>query len=73
MIQRRNLNDGKDWSEMDIWDLRNHVDHGASLKDTARLLCRTGTEFEVAAKATELGLRWKQGGRRRKPKEAPKS
>jgi hypothetical protein len=28
MIQRLDLNDAKEWSEMDIADLKNHVAHG---------------------------------------------
>jgi len=48
------LNDEKEWSEMDIWDLKNHVAHGASLAETSKFLCRSD-EFEVARKANELG------------------
>ena len=32
MIERLDLNDAKEWSEMDIWDLKNHVAHGATLR-----------------------------------------
>jgi hypothetical protein len=38
----QDINDGKPWSEMDLFDLRN--------------LCRSGTVEEVKLKAEELGL-----------------
>jgi hypothetical protein len=62
----RDLNDGKEWSEMDIFDLKNEIAHGRSLDETASFLCRSGTPDEVARKAAELGLKWGQG-RGRKP------
>ena len=65
------LNDSKPWSETVIAELKNHIAHGASLSETASFLCRAGTEFEVAAKAEELGLKWQMGGRRRKPMVNP--
>jgi hypothetical protein len=34
MIERLDINDAKEWSEMDIWDLKNHVAQGASLAET---------------------------------------
>ena len=39
----RDLNDFKDWSVMDIADLKNHAEFGASLKETASFLCRAGS------------------------------
>jgi hypothetical protein len=33
MIERLNINDAKEWSEMDIADLKNHVAHGATLEE----------------------------------------
>ena len=51
---------------MDIADLKIHVAHGATLKETSEFLCR-GDEFEVARKAKELGLTWQRGGHKRKP------
>jgi hypothetical protein len=54
-------NDGKEWSEMDIEDLKASVAHGGTLEETASHLCRAGTQFEVAEKAKELGLRWQNG------------
>jgi hypothetical protein len=67
MIDRLNINDGKEWSEMDIANLKNHVAQGASLAETSEFLCRSD-EFEVARKAKELGLTWQRTGRKRKPK-----
>ena len=67
MIERpSDINDDKEWSEMDIWDLKNHVAQGASLRETSEFLCRSDT-FEVARKAEELGLTWQRGGQKRKP------
>jgi hypothetical protein len=68
MIDRPDINDNKEWSGVDVGDLKNHVAHGATLKETADFLCRADT-FEVARKAKELGLTWQRGGgTRRKPK-----
>jgi hypothetical protein len=64
------IHDNAPWSEADIFYLRNSIAHGATLKETASFLCRAGTEFEVAAKAKELGLTWQRGGHKRKgPKD----
>jgi hypothetical protein len=52
----RDINDGKPWSEMDLFDLRNSLAHGESMKEVAGLLCRSGTVEEVKRKAEELGL-----------------
>ena len=41
MIDRLNINDGKEWSEMDIANLKNHVAQGASLAETSEFLCRS--------------------------------
>jgi hypothetical protein len=65
----QDINDNKEWSETDIADLKNHIAHGASLEETAEFLCRSGTSFEVAAKAKELGLTWQRGGSKRKGSE----
>jgi len=61
-MREPDLNDGEAWSAMDIADLKNHIAHGASLEETARFLCRTGTLFDVAEKAKALGLKWQRGG-----------
>jgi hypothetical protein len=66
MIDRLDINDAEEWSEMDIWDLKNHVAQGTSLAETSEFLCR-GDTFEVARKAKELGLTWQRGGHKRKP------
>jgi hypothetical protein len=57
----RDLNDFKDWTVMDIADLRNHAEFGASLKETASFLCRAGSLEDVRQKAEELGLRFSRG------------
>jgi hypothetical protein len=60
--------DKEPWSDMAIEDLKQAVANGATLEETAMFLCRSGEPFAVAKKAKELGLKWQQGGRRRKPK-----
>jgi hypothetical protein len=57
----RDLNDFKDWSVMDIADLKNHAEFGASLKETASFLCRAGSLEDVAQKAEEFGLKFSRG------------
>ena len=49
-----NLNVGKDWSEMDLWDLRNCVQRQQSVTEMADFLMRT--EGEVIDKVCELKL-----------------
>ena len=51
--------DGAPWTETDITDLRNHAARGRSLQETAEFLCRSGSLYDVAEKAKELGLRWR--------------
>jgi hypothetical protein len=46
---RQDINDTKEWSEMDVRDMKNHVVHGASLDETAQFLFRSGTPFDVAS------------------------
>ena len=50
-------NDGKEWSDMDLEDLRNTLARGGSIEDVAIFLCRGGTQDEVRKKAEEMG-RW---------------
>jgi hypothetical protein len=40
------INDGAEWSEMDIADLKGAVAYGRSLKEVAELLCRSGTPLD---------------------------
>lgn len=47
-------NAGKEWSEMDIMDLRQSIKTGDTPAETAKLLRRTISE--VREKAAELGL-----------------
>jgi hypothetical protein len=48
------LNSGKPWSKMDLFDLRNSVECGTPIREVAEFLCRDLPE--VRAKARELGL-----------------
>jgi len=50
------VNDGKEWSEMDLRDLRAAIENGATFEDAALFLCRASTVDDVAQKARELGL-----------------
>ena len=52
----QDANDGKPWSEMDLFDLRNSLAYGDSIEEVAAFLCRSGTVEEVRRKAEELGL-----------------
>ena len=49
--------DGEDWTERDIEDLRAAIEGGASIEQTADLLCRADGVEEVARKCAELGLK----------------
>jgi hypothetical protein len=49
-----NLNEGKAWSEMDLFDLRNSLALGRSVAYIADFLCRG--EEEVREKIAELGV-----------------
>jgi hypothetical protein len=51
----QDINDGKPWSEMDVFDLRHSLAYGRSIEEVAGFLCRSGT-VEVRRKAEELGL-----------------
>jgi hypothetical protein len=51
------INDGTDWTEMDIEDLRSEIEAGRSIEDAAELLCRAGSADDVARKCKELSLR----------------
>jgi hypothetical protein len=49
-------NDGKEWSEADIDDLKAALSaYGSSLQATAQFICRSGAVDDVAAKAKETG------------------
>jgi hypothetical protein len=51
----QDANDGKPWSEMDLFDLRNSLAYGNSIEEVASFLYRSGTVEEVRRKAEELG------------------
>ena len=55
-------NSGEPWSEADISDLKNELDHGRTIAETASFLCRDVSE--VRAKMKELGLVTRPGRRR---------
>jgi len=52
------LHDGDPWSEADVSDLRNSLEHGDSIEEVAQFLCRSGTIDDVRHKADELGLKY---------------
>jgi hypothetical protein len=58
------LNDGKDWSEEDIRDLKVAWEHGTDLEELCRFLCRADWEA-VGGKCAELGLDLKWQAQRR--------
>jgi hypothetical protein len=62
-------NDGKKWSEGDIFDLKNALQRGTPVDEVAEFLCRSGTSREAVQKAIELGLDFKL---RSETKEEPK-
>ena len=49
-------NDGREWTEDDIDDLRYNLTNGGTIESAARLLCRWGTKDDVRRKAIGLGL-----------------
>jgi hypothetical protein len=52
-------NDWKLWSAQDVDDLRTQAADDATLEEAALHLGRTSTKSEVAAKARELGLKFR--------------
>jgi hypothetical protein len=50
-----NLNSGKPWSQMALYDLRYWLKHGDSVEQVAEFLCRDVNE--VREKMVELGIR----------------
>ncbi|MEI9916528.1 MAG: hypothetical protein WDN29_12890 [Methylovirgula sp.] len=61
MPELKDLNDGKEWSETDVEDLRRALEHGASIEDAGRFLHRATALDEIAHKAIELGLKTAAG------------
>jgi hypothetical protein len=53
---KTDLFDGTPWTDGDIKDLKNEIEHGRSLETIAEFLCRSGSVNEVQRKAVELGL-----------------
>jgi hypothetical protein len=62
-------NSGEPWSEADISDLKNELDHGRTVTQTASFLCRDVEE--VSEKMKELGLTEQPGKRRASSRKAP--
>jgi hypothetical protein len=55
MIEERpNLNTGKAWSDVDVFDIRWQVKRKVPVDEIAEFMCRT--EKEIRDKARELGL-----------------
>ena len=52
-------NSGEQWSEADISDVKNELDHGRTVAQTASFLCRDISE--VREKMKELGLVARRG------------
>jgi len=64
-----NVNSGKPWSPVDLYDLRRGLGRGTSIDQVADFLCRDVSE--VRAKASQLGLLESgHGGRRPRPQAA---
>jgi hypothetical protein len=53
-----NINEGKPWSEMDVFDLKNSLERSTPIADIADFLCRS--EQEVLEKIADFG--WSQRG-----------
>jgi hypothetical protein len=66
MPDAKDLNDGKEWSDMALRDLRGAIEAGDTVEEAARFLCRSTNVAEVAAKARELGLRVQHGSELRR-------
>jgi hypothetical protein len=54
MTEQPDINTGSEWSEKDLFSLRNRIEHGRTVTHLAAFLMRS--EAEVRAKAAELGL-----------------
>ena len=48
-------NEDKQWTAMDLKDLRNTLARGGSIEDVAIFMCRGGTEDKVRKKADGMG------------------
>ncbi len=53
---KTDLFDGTLWTDGDIKDLKNKIEHGRSLERIAEFLCRSGSANEVRRMAAELRL-----------------
>ena len=53
---KHDTNDGTEWTDSDIDDLRSEFECGGTVESAARFLCRSGTVEDVRKKARALGL-----------------
>lgn len=60
-----NVNSGKPWSPVDLYDLRAGLERGTPIDEVADFLCRDVPE--VRAKAAQLGLLTRSGHAGRRP------
>jgi hypothetical protein len=56
----QDINDGKPWSEMDLFDLRNSLAYGRSIQEVAGFLCRSGTVILKRASASRPSGEWNE-------------
>jgi hypothetical protein len=52
-------NDGTDWSEMDLDDLRSVIENGGTAEEAAEFLCRSGTVEESDGSRVSWADRWR--------------
>jgi hypothetical protein len=58
MMEKVDVHDHDPWSEADVSDLKESLEHGASIEEAAQHICRAGTLLAVQRKADELGLKY---------------
>jgi hypothetical protein len=51
----QDVNDGKPWSEVDLFDLRNSLAYGRSIEEVAGFLCRSGTVEKSSVRPKNWG------------------
>jgi hypothetical protein len=57
--------DGADWTALDTGRLKSSIEHGNSIKEAAKFVCRASSIEDVARKAEELRLKLKRSRRAR--------
>ncbi len=63
------LNSGKEWSKMDLDDLRLFA-RTMSVEEMAEFLCRNRVETKAKAKELGIPLRWRPPGKKRQSRKA---